>query len=355
MEFRECRLLTLNEIFQENNPSVTVEKTFLSVGGIKASIFMMKEKGVKYIVPLGFSYTCTTEICKKLNVNYEKIDIDTFIQKYLGNDDYRNSNVFVLPCSSTVLNVREVNNIEKSMIGQSELIIDYIDVVDSKVYLKCNILEGKEYWIDLKVLKMLSKVNVWAENEKVKIIRISKADIKNSQDMSNLLAKDDLELLKAVVFSYKDNSIVQYDDFVTKIEGIGANDIIINYFSKVLEQLQSEKDCDRRNSIMKYSKFLLRYFHMFIIAGSDGYYRNEFANSLEFVLKKVLLSDVRQLKEDWLRLAKMWRRFGRQLGILMNDDEEIINALTFLINSIKEIKDIEINMIENLEKVICCI
>lgn len=350
LQFRECRLITLNEMFKENNSSITVEKTFLSIGGIKASIYIMTERGVQYIVPSGCAEINIEVVCEALNINYQKVEIENFIERYLRDEDYRNDNVFILPCSSTILNVRKVEHLDKMMIGQSELMIDYVDVVESKVHLKFNILEGKKYWLDLDILKMLSNVKVWATNENINIIHINKLDIKKSQEMNKLLQKDNFKLLEECVFSYKKNTMVQYEDGITNIEGIGVYDIIVEHFDRLLTKLQLEKDIARKMKLLKYAKFQLRYFHMFTIAGSDGYYRNEFASTIGYVLSCENLSCVEQLKDDWLKVAKMWRQFGRELGVLLSDEKEILSALEFLINSIKKITNFEVNMIEKLEE-----
>lgn len=350
MLFRECRLQTLHEIFKENNPTITIEKTFLAVGGIKASVYVMTDKGVRYLVPSGCADINTEMLCNAYHIEYKKVAIGSFINRYLSDEEYRNENVFIVPCSSTVLNVNSIEHIDKLMIGQSELVVDEIDVSEAKVYLKFNILEEKEYWIDLDILRTLSKVNIWLSDETTRIIQISKSDIKNSNELSTLLQKDNLHLLETCIVTYKKFIQEQIEVNCTFIQGLEAYYFVCNHFNKLLNLLVSEVDNTKKSNLVRYARFQLKYFHMFIISGSDGYYRNEFASTIDTVMNGTILSETAGLMDDWLKLSKMWRQFGRELGERLNQADDVQSTLRYLVRSFENITKYEVEIMEKLEK-----
>lgn len=352
MEFRECRLLTIHEIFHVMDQSVAIEKTFLAVGGIKAAVFIIKDRGIKYMVPSGFVGLGTSDVCNKLHIPFERVRIRDFLSKYGKNKEYTEENLFILPCSSTVLNVREVPDIERMMIGQSEILICRIDFEESRLYAKFDKNEN-EYWIDMKVLEKLENVTTWTENRPVEVLKIGKSDIIKSKGLRELLSKSNLELLKDVVLSYKNDVVEECDPHMVLLEGASAYDAIITFFNELLLKLSQVGDDSKKDLLLKYSKFLLRYFHMYLIAGSDGYYRNEFACALSYAIKNENIENEERCKTDWMRVAKMWRKLGRRLGAFMKSDSDVAEILTFLIQYIKEIKSVEIEIIDDMEQSLC--
>ncbi|MOA39623.1 hypothetical protein D3C78_1614220 [compost metagenome] len=106
---------------------------------------------------------------------------------------------------------------------------------------------------------------------------------------------------------------------------------------------------------MKYVKVELRYFRQFILAGTDGYYRNEFAE----VLNALFDDESNPLKtiniKQWERISKKWRVLGRKLdmGLKRNKDiEGWIATLELLVKHFQSIQLLETSAIQDLKQIL---
>lgn len=347
--FRECRLITINEVFKEIKSDVSIEKTFLAIGGIKAGVYIIEIKGLKFIVPTGCGEVNNLELCEMFEMEYEKVDVELFTEKFLEDTDYRNDNIFILPCSGSIFNKRDIGDLSKLMIGQSSLMISHIDVEECKVYLLSN-QEEKSYWVDLNIFKSLRDKKSWPMGETVKVFKINKLDIRQSKKLDQILKKRSLELLINVVQDYKCNTRLEFPDGVIRLDGLETYLFTINHLKKFLVKLQSEES--ENNGLQRYVYLQLKYYHMFIVSGSNGYYRDEFAKSIDYVLKDISLDEKFQIRDEWRNISRKWRGLGRCLGQYLKEGHQLINCIEYLITQLDEISKKEIIAMSNLEKVL---
>ncbi|WP_054743367.1 hypothetical protein [Cellulosilyticum ruminicola] len=351
MLFRECRLLTLNEIFKINDPDITIEKTFLAIEGIKAGIYLVRFKGIEFIVPAGCGEINLPELCKRFELNYSKEEVSDFINQFISNKDYREKYVYIIPCASTVLNTDYVEDISHLMVGQSMLMVDYIDQVNQRVYMRMSNDIEKEYWMNLEILKNMSDIECWGENEPIKVYKISIKEIQNNKHISELLKTDSMILFKKVVNQYQEDRTIEFYDRTSRIEGPSSYLFIINHFNRLLKLLEKEEDQTKRNQLIRYIRIQVKYFRDFLISGADGYYRDEFEAIINELFKLVDIDDFEEIKHEWRRISNKWRSIGRKLSVLLKQDN-IPNGVEQFISQLENISKLELQAINYLNAAI---
>ena len=364
MNYRECRIITLYEIFKLSNKEIDLRKIFLVLGGLKNYVYTMKNKSIDVFFPSGFTDISCHNVFEKYNIENKAVTISEFLDNYDHYKKEKENKVFVLPFSSDVLGLRDVKLVDLTMFGQSYLPIKDVSFEERKILLEGG-EDNKDYWIDMDICKEIENRS-FSLLDGLKVYIIDKTAVKSNNELTRYFEQDYLVLIAEVVNEFEICRVYEYEDDLTKISGIDAYDYIIQQFTYIKSYYQSseskltnensKESCEKIQQTMrvveKYLFMEIRYFRQFILAGTDAYYRNEFLDVLKYVNELYNLKIEANIMK-WTKITQKWRGIGRKLEILFtrrsNDKEYFYYCIDYLINIFKEIKELECDAMDELK------
>ncbi|MHB1391654.1 MAG: hypothetical protein ACYCYE_00980 [Clostridia bacterium] len=351
MKFRECRITTLHEIFKHAEVDVSLPEIFLILGGLKVALYFIQHKSVKFFVPAGFSDISCPYIFEKFHISYEAMGISDFLSLYKKDTSIMEKYIFVLPFSSEILNIREMSNIDFTLFGQSYMPIKSVDFEQEKVMLKSVENDEGEYWIDLDNFGKLEMTSSWLLEDNLKVYTINKERLKFNSRIKEYSNENRIIQLRKVAEDFLTDNYVEFEDGVIRMEGRQVYDYIHRQFLRIRTEFMSTSDSKKLNLITKYLRFQFRYFRQFILAGTDAYYRNEFAEVISYVFKDYVSTEVEKNINEWDEIAKLWRQVGRDLLRAYSYNTDIpmtCSIIDVLLSTSNSIRLKEINAINNL-------
>ncbi len=367
VNYRECRIVTLYEIFKLSEREIDLQKVFLILGGIKNYLYVMKKNSLNIFFPGGFTDISCDNVFNTFGIEHEIVELSDFIDNYSFYEKVKTNKIYIMPFSAEILKVTDIKNIDLTTFGQSYLPIKYVDLKERKIFLEDGKAKDND-WIDLDIcyniknytLSFLNGLNIYA---------IDKTEIKNNSQINKCFEQSYISLLKKVLNGYHDNETFEYEQDFIRIGGRDTFDVIINQFDNLKMvynnyelKLKSEalgKDQDmieeKLKTFRKYLFMEIRYFRQFILSGTDAYYRNEFLDVLEHINFPENIRIDSNIQK-WRLICNEWRKFGRELNILFfrrkDETSYFYNCIESLTSTFKRIKELELATIDELKNLI---
>lgn len=348
-------MTTMYELFHHAGADLTLQQVFLILGGIKNSLLYIQQKSVKLFIPSGFTDISCPFVFEKFGFPYEAITVSDYIQRYQKEENFTTEYMAILPFSSEVLRVRELDYVDLTLFGQSYLPIHSVDSEGNRFILRTDDEQDDSSWIDIDVCLQLESSHSWLLEDNLSVYILSRKQLKQCQFIQKIHQLDSKELLEEMATAFLKNTYVDFNDGVVRIEGEQVYVHFIKQFEKCADALRNTESQKQQALILKYVKVELRYFRQFILAGTDGYYRNEFAEVL-----KVLFDDesnpskILNIKQ-WELISKKWRVLGRKLDMRLKrnkDIEEWINTLEVLVKHFHTVQTLETAAIHDLKQIL---
>ena len=350
MIYRECRLVTFHALLQTNQMNIPIEKVFLAMGGIKMGIYIFGFNKTQIMVPIGSGEIGTDEICSILGISYSTLSINKFLERYRGDVEFREENFFLLPGTTSIFNKQSISQVQNIMIGHSVLEIENVDDIENKVYMKEVLAEQGRSWIDIDVFKQLEGKPLWIGCGDIEIYVINKKALASNEQILRRFDKSGITLLKEVIAKYRKDQVIKYKDGSVRVDGIQSYDYIINHFTKIKQGIV--QGGEHGKLLNKYAQIQLNYFRMFLMTGSTSFYRTEFANTVEWVLKDINRQEAVKMKQVYLDMGDAWKNFRVNIGKLEKANRNILQGVEYVITSVEELKTKELECIERIEEIL---
>lgn len=347
-------MTTMYEVFHHAGADLTLQQVFLILGGIKNSLLYIQHKSVKLFIPSGFTDISCPFVFEKFGLPYQAITVSDYLQRYKEEEDFKTEYIAILPFSSEILHVRELDYVDLTLFGQSYLPVHSVDSEGNRFILRTDDEQDDSSWIDIEVCLQLEHSHSWLLENNLSIYILSREQLKQCPFIQNIHQLDVKELLEEMATAFLKNTHVDFNDGVVRIEGDQVYVHFIKQFEKCADALRNTESQKQQALILKYVKVELRYFRQFILAGTDGYYRNEFAEVLKVLFDDSNPSKILNIKQ-WELISKKWRVLGRKLDMRLKrnkDIEEWINTLEVLVKHFQSIQLLETSAIQDLKQIL---
>lgn len=315
----------MHRIFQEANPDISIQNSFLLLGGIKISVYVVAHNNTQVIIPTGISDINCPDILEKYQIQFDQITSDEMLED-LVRESSLEDNLYIVPLISELINIDEYPRSNKSLKGQSFLRVSHVDLSNNRVYIGSE--DSKDY-LNTNILRMLNKNTEWAIEQGFVVYRINRKQLKENEYLSQVTKKSTTELLMDSLSEYTDEKIIEYPQGTKRIDGVVAT----SYFMKHLYNMRkyfSSLDTMGKKKFSKYVKLQLQYLRKFIVAGTDGFYRNEFSDVVSYIAHNVNNNELYKNANKWQSLALCWRKIGRYLLKFITYEFEIEAIETYM-------------------------
>lgn len=347
MNYRECRQKSIQQILKVLDQDITMQKTFLLLGGIRNGMYYFNYNNIKLIGLSGCAEINCPGIFEILNIDFKTIPADQFIEHYRYGEN-RSENVYVIPVMRELLNTKEVDMDKTMLIGHSYFTVK--DVDDEKIIFH-TIDDSAMYYIDLDVFRQVNNKKHWIMESDFNVYEINKKKLLQNESLREMMKKSEEELLYENVQEFLMDREETGEEGTVRKDGRQVYDLVAEHLSNMKRKLEELEGTDRYENFIKYVYFQLANFRKFIAAGSDGYYRTEFCDVLEHTDKK----EIDKNREKWMDIVAKWRVLGRKLAQLTNIKylrDNASSGLEGLISEWNQIKIDEINAMTELKKII---
>jgi hypothetical protein len=361
MLYRDCRIKTYKEIFNQICPELNDQDLFLLLGGIKNNVYILKYKSIHFFYFNGFDMLLCPQTFDLFNISYEELNVSDFLETYKKNDKFPKENLFVMPFHPTILNKGENEGTVNALFDYSYLPISRVDYTERKIIFKdINANEFvKEEWIAFDILNDIHEECLWLdEKDRISeyiIYSINKEALKKCERVSRLLKFDRIKKLNEVAKQFLlNNSYHWEEEKTTQLTGIQVYDYIHNSLNIMKNELLNNDNIEKENLILKYARFQLIKIRYFILSGTDGYYRNEFSDVVSSVASQYQSNELIKNANEWKQIAKIWRNVSRCLNKFIHSKKRAIDVcetIDELLISTGQIEQREVNAVEELIKI----
>lgn len=336
MLYRECRFRAAASIIREVNPLLSDGDIFQLLGGLRLQLCKMHVRSIPFYIVEGSCPKLAFDVFfDTFDILYDEINIDDLLDSFNPNDYF-----YVIPIANILLNNDKENNLvdknmAMSLIGHSYALITSIDLERNRLILadeSSNNNVGQ--WISLKLYKQVTE-KVDSELYKIKIHRISKAEVRKNETLKKLMAMDKMSLVKDNLVDLLKDGVSELDNM--SLKGAKIYDELLKH---LITLLNLYRDNPNNSHIGKYIRMQIIYFRFFITSGTNTFYREEFLDSIKEVGN--LTDDI--LLKEWHTICLKWRKLGRLLGILHIEFTE--TKYRELIDVFKYIREKETQLIE---------
>lgn len=355
MNFRECRIMTVYEILRRAGLDYSVEEVFIKLGAIKNSLYFFSQSELKLFYPNGIDFIIVPYVFDNFHIKYETKSIVEFLNEQKINNELSSEKVYVLPFYSQFKNRKYEGELKNIMIAQSYLPIKKVDFIENKVHLDICNLDIQECWMDIDNLKALFETKAYILQENLNVYIIDLEEVKKSKEIKDFFNRSLEEDLRDICEDFLTDTKKDLGDEVSKRNGPGVYEYIYKNMISMRQAINKHKDSNGNKKVINYILLQLRILYVFLGAGTDGYYRNEFSETLLFISRKLNCEDFAQNAKLWGAIGKKWRKFGRKLDFTKNPNTNIdvvLEKLDYLINLYDEIRKEEIFAIEALDEIV---
>lgn len=367
VNYRECRIITLFEIFKLIDKKIDLQKIFLVLGGLKTYLFILRKNSNTFFFPYGFTDISCESVFNKFDIEHKVVELSSFINNYDYYKKEKKRNIYILPFSADILKATDINKIDLTTFGQSYLPIKSINLDERKIFLEDGKSEDND-WIDLDICLKI-KNNSLNLLDDIGVYVIDKSKIKNNDVVNKYFKQSYIFLLKEVVNSYFINEVCEIEENFLRIGGVDAYDAIIRQFRNLRtiyceyeSKLNNKVSIEETNKVIQklkvFRKYLImeiRYFRQFILSGTDAYYRNEFLDVLKFIDFPKDIGMEHNIHK-WKIVCIEWRKFGRSLNRLLfkrvDETSYFYHCIDSLISTLERIKELEITAMKELQRMI---
>lgn len=308
MNFRECRIVSLHKLIDYScGGGISVEDSFLMLGGIRNSIYYFHSHGVDMIGTSGTEEINCPGIFEELDIAYEPITVSRFEQETEEVDAESAPHFYLVSVMAEMLNkpFEEFKGI--GTFGQSFFVVERVENKIIHFYYPFN-----STWIDIDILREVEKNKEWLVETDVCIYKISKELLLENKVIHSLAKKSTEKYVLEVLKRFGIPSEIKGDEGTVRIDGPEVYDRVIDYFEKMKEYLEKCKDEKRRKSFCNYIYLQVIQFRKFMLSGTDGYYRSEFNDILHKLYRNN--NAYTDILSKWDGLENTWRIVGRELS-----------------------------------------
>lgn len=307
MNFRECRMVSLHGLMDYAcDGKLSMEDTFLMLGGIRNSIYYFHVRGMEMIGTGGTEEINCPGIFDVFDISYETITAKQFENEMNEGDVSKSPYFYIIPVMGEMINkpVEELEDI--GTFGQSFFLVNSYENGRAHFYYPI-----KDAWVDVNVLKEVEKDKSWVVEAEFCIYKIDKKALKENKVIHSLASKSREEHVLEVLKKFNTESVLKGDAGTIRIDGPEAYDRVIDYFEEMKSFLNNSDD-KKRKGFLNYIYLQMIQFRKFMLSGTDGYYRSEFN-----VILHQLYGDnekYREILSKWDELETSWRNIGRVLS-----------------------------------------
>lgn len=343
MNFRECRLRAMYDIFKILDENISIEKTFLLLGGMRNAVYCFKGRGVKILGLSGCGEINSPGVFDLLGISYDKINTSCFLEEYYReNNQYEN--IYIIPALREMLNTESTDLANIVLVGHSYFLVDSIR--ENKIYFK-TIGDNNDYYMHLNVFKQITNDKQWIMEADFEVYKINIECLKNNETLRQLMCESEEKLLHNNIRTFLKNSQLVGDEGTTRYEGEQSYTYVINHLNAMKKKLIAINGTNEYPKFLKYVYIQMANFRKYIASGSDGYYRTEFCEILSSILQLF------EHRDYWENVVWSWRNLGRTLAQVTSMkylENNAIQGIEELVKQWVAIKQLEIEGIRNLEK-----
>lgn len=342
MNFRECRLRAIHDIFKILDESISIEKTFLLLGGMKNAVYYFNGRGIKILGLSGCGEINSPGVFDLFEISYDKIISSCFLEEYYTSNN-RFENIYVIPALREMLNTESIDLKNLVLVGHSFFIVDSIK--ENKIYFK-TIGDNTDYYMHLDVFGQITNTKEWIMEADFEVYKININKLKDNEFLRLQMRESEEKLLQNNIKTYLVNTQMVGDEGTIRFEGEQSYTYVINHLNAMKKKLLAIKGTSEYDKFIKYVYIQMANFRKYIASGSDGYYRTEFCD----ILSKILPSTLH--REYWENVVGAWRNLGRtlvQVTSMKYLENNAVQGLEELVRQWDKIKQLEIEGIKKLE------
>lgn len=241
-----------------------------------------------------------------MGIDYNRMEAKQFIDQLKEDLIDLEKYFYVIPVMPEMLekSIEELNDVV--VFGQSFFVVDHIENNRIIFYFPANTT-----WIDIDVLKKVSKDSKWVVEAEFEIYQINKAALRENRVIRKSWKKGTEKLLEENLREFGEYSIMTGTMGTVRIDGSEAYDRILHHFQNMRNYYKLLED-SKKELFCKYIYLQLLEFKKFMLSGTDAYYRNEFNLILHDLYNDI--SEFKDVFTRWDELELKWREFGRELN-----------------------------------------
>lgn len=343
MNFRECRQNSIYRILKILDNDLTIQKTFMLLGGIRNGMYFLNYHGINLIGLSGCAEINCPGIFEILGVEFSCIQPDSFIQLFHQANNKKN-NIYIIPILRDMLNTDKVDLDKLLIIGHSYLVVKSID--EKRIYFD-TLDDNDDYYLDIGVFNKMNNKSQWVIESDFCVYEINIDKVSKNNKLEEFVNRSEKELLYDNVHNFLKNEKATGDCGTVRMDGEQVYEIVENHLLNMRKNLELVKNTDKYDNFTKYIYLQLVNIRKHIAAGSDGYYRVEFCD----VLSNCTNTKIEDNIKKWNCIVSNWRTMGRKLAQVTNMkylEHNADEALKNLIKSWNEIKHLEIGAMNEL-------
>lgn len=308
MNFRECRMVSLNALMNISCAGkLTMEDTFLMLGGIQNSVYYFHMRGLDMIGTGGTAEINCPGIFDELDIRYDTISVAQFEQETKGGRQAGAGYLYVIPVLAEMLN-KDAGELKKiGTFGQSFFVVRSVERDKVALY-----YPDRDTWIDMKLLRKAEQDKDWVVEADFGIYRIARTELENNGCIQKKAEKTKEQFVTEILKHFNQSSLMRGEEGTIRIDGPEAYTRVIEHFENMKRYLISRKDKKGYTAFCNYIYLQLLQFRKFLLSGTDAYYRGEF----NVILHKLYGKENKfiDILNGWDELEQAWRNFGRLLS-----------------------------------------
>lgn len=349
MEYRECRQNIFLELFSEVSKTISLQKQFLLLGGIRAAVYVTRKDNIPIFVPTGFAKIHYPSILQRFNIEYEKERINEFLDKTEKKKLYEGDFFYIAPFNDSMLRTRDYKSVNHELIGDSQLLIHELECDTNKIIFAYG-KDVQNYWIDMNVYREVEKnIKLFVSNEFC-VYKISKEKLRKNKTLRRKIELPLVELLNRNAEAFFVEEKREYYENTFRLDGLGSYRYLMQNYQNLKKVYLSSTDSVRKMQILTYITMCLKEFKRFVTVGSEANYRNEFVDVLQVCDRKGEV-DLKTSIEEWKNITLRWNRIIMELTKVLakeKTEESVLTGISVLIEFLSTICDAEEMGMRNL-------